>query len=146
MVNYVDPGEFYGVGGVSNRSRRYAPDLAAFDYDAPRRRLALVYFARRDGCWRVERGGGVQSWTELHVVGEMLFGDSPWRSAAVVAVFGRLGSVEAAVAALAPPDVGFAYAFAFEVDLEKPKSGPRAVYRRGMWEPLEAAFYASEAS
>lgn len=113
---------------------------SAFDYDAPRRRLALCYWRPSVGRWCVERGGSHHAWTELHVVGELLFGPSPWRRACVLPVFGRLGSVEAAVSALAEPGPAFAYVFEFEVDPDKRAASVRAKYVRGLWDAAEAAF------
>lgn len=113
----------------------------AFDYDAPRRRLALCYCGRADGVWRVERGADYRAWTDLHVVGELLFGPSPWRRSCVLAVFGRLGSVQAAVSALAEPSPDFAYTFGFEEVEERGKLRLRARRIRGLWQAAEAAYY-----
>lgn len=116
-------------------------DFSRVDHDAPRRRLALVYWSSAEGRWLRERGAGVQGWTELHVVGEALFGPSPWRRSCVLPVYGRLGSVEAAVAALRPPSPSFEYVFEFEL-AEGPRGGSfRVAYVRGLWDSIEAAYW-----
>lgn len=113
----------------------------AFDFDPPRRRLALCYWRPASAAWVIERGSSHHGWTELHVVGEMLFGPSPWRRACVLPVFGRLGSVELAVSRLAAPGAAFSYSFEFEADPDKRAASVRAKYVRGLWEAAEAAFF-----
>jgi len=117
--------------------------FAKFDHDAPRRRLALLTWSARDLAWKVERGSGSHGWTELHVLGEMLFGPSPWRRSCVCRVFGRLGSIEAMAAAKPAPGPSFEYAFAFELDPQSSVSRPkwRATYSPGAWHAVEAAYY-----
>jgi hypothetical protein len=111
------------------------------DFDPPRRRLALCYWSPRERRWLIERGAGVSGWTELHVLGEMLFGPSPWRRSRVLRVFGRLGCVEAAVDGLPEPSVDFLYEFAFEIDPDKVRGAMRAKYSARAWDTVEAAYY-----
>lgn len=113
----------------------------AFDYDAPRRRLALVYWRPDEGRWCVERGGGRRDWSALHVEGELLFGPSPWRRACVILVFGRLGSVEAAVAALPAPGPAFGYEYEWEFVESKGRTSMRAKRAPRMWDAAEAAYF-----
>lgn len=115
--------------------------FTAFDYDAPRRRLALAYWVRADRCWRVFEGGGSAQWSHLHRVGELVFGPSPWARALVLPVFGRLGSVEAAVSALAAPGPDFRYFFELEEVEEGRKTFWRAKRDPRLWEAVEAAYY-----
>lgn len=95
-------------------------DLARFDYDAPRARCALVSWCdeRVDefgevfaGHWRIVQAGDARRLSELHDWGVMFFGEPPWRRSQVVHVVGRLGSIEAAVKALAKPAPDFVYEF-----------------------------------
>lgn len=110
------------------------------DFDAERRRLALCYWSPRERRWLIERAGGFSDWTALHVLGSMLFGDSPWRRSQVLRVFGRLGSVEATVARLVEPSCDFVYDFAFEADPDKARSF-RAKYSARAWDTVEAAYW-----
>lgn len=137
----LDVDSIQALSRSEKEALRFRHLYTEFDFDAPRRRLALVHWVPALGRWCVERGGSSHAWTELHVVGELLFGESPWRAAQVLAVFGRLGSVEAAVAKLPPPGRDFVYCFEFQPD-EKGRAGSvRARYVRGLWEAAEAAFY-----
>lgn len=124
----------------SRVSRFTYRDLDRFDYDPPRRRLALCYWVPAESRWNVYRGSGQQGWTELHVYGELLFGPSPWARACVLAVYGRLGSVEAAVKRLPVPDAASAYYFEFEPDPDSKSGAVRARYVRGLWSAAEADF------
>lgn len=67
-----------------------------------------------EGQWRVIMAGDGRRWSELHDWGVLYFGEPPWRGSQVLRVVGRLGSVEAAVSALAKPGPDFAYAFKYE--------------------------------
>lgn len=113
----------------------------AFDYDAPRRRLALAYWSRAEARWIVERGGSRWDWSELHILGGILFGPSPWARALVLPVFGRLGSVEAAVSGLAAPGPDFGYFFEMEEVVEGRKTFWRAKRDPHLWAAVEAAYY-----
>lgn len=95
-------------------------DLERMDYDPPKERVALVSWrAERVGelgelepaHWHIEMAGDVKRWRELHTWGVLFFGDPPWRRSQVLTVFGRLGSIEAAVKALASPAPEFRYDF-----------------------------------
>lgn len=95
-------------------------DLLRFDYDAPKERVALVSWCDErvdehgevfEGCWRVIMAGEGRRWSELHDWGVLYFGEPPWRRSQVLRVVGRLGSVEAAVKALAKPAPDFVYSF-----------------------------------
>lgn len=95
-------------------------DLQRFDYDAPKERCALVswrlpgvdaFGEARPGHWVIVMAGDAKRWSELHDWGVLHFGDPPWRRSQVIRVVGRLGSVEAAVKALAEPAPDFLYAF-----------------------------------
>lgn len=132
------------IGALSRLDKgalRFRHLETAFDFDPPRRRLALCYWRPGSAAWVTERGSSHHGWTELHVVGEMLFGPSPWRRACVLPVFGRLGSVELAVSSLPAPGPAFSYSFEFEVDADKRVASVRAKYVRGLWEAAEAAYY-----
>lgn len=98
-------------------------DLLRFDYDAPKERVALVSWCDErvdehgevfEGCWRVIMAGEGRRWSELHDWGVLYFGEPPWRRSQVLRVVGRLGSVEAAVKALAKPAPDFVYSFKYE--------------------------------
>lgn len=86
-------------------------DLVRFDYDPPKERVALISWHHAGALWRVIAAGDARRWVELHDLGLVLFGPSPWRSSCVLRVTGRLGSVEAAVSRLGVPDPSFSYAF-----------------------------------
>lgn len=102
-------------------------DLERMDYDPPKDRVALVcwraehvdvYGERVAGHWSIEMAGDVKRWRELHTWGVLLFGDPPWRRSQVISVVGRLGSVEAAVKAMAEPSPDFRYVFDVEADVK----------------------------
>lgn len=97
--------------------------LDRFDYDPPKERAALVVFSPALSAWSIVAADAVSRVEALHRQGCLLFGRPPWRSAAVLRVFGRLGSVEAAVSALARPGADFEYSFAVE-------DGEDPVFRR----------------
>lgn len=117
--------------------RRWS-DLARLDYDAPKERLALVSWCGevvdhfrevRPAHWRVVMAGDASRWSYLHDWGVLCFGPPPWRRSQVLRVVGRLGSVEAAVKALAAPSIDFAYSFAFDEASMRPVE-PAVVSRR----------------
>lgn len=126
------------------REGMFAHYFSRLDFDPPRRRLALCTWSGSRRCWLLERASGVHGWTELHTLGEMLFGESPWRRSLVLRVFGRLGSVEAAVARLAPPSPSFVYEFEFELDVTAARPARRAKYSPHAWAQVEAAYYGED--
>ena len=112
-------------------------DLERMDYDPPKERVALVcwraehvdsYGERIAGHWSIEMAGDHKRWRELHTWGVLLFGDPPWCRSQVISVVGRLGSIEAAVKAMAPPSPEFSYVF--DVDVDVKSSGLAAEERR----------------
>lgn len=112
-------------------------DLERMDFDPPKERCALVSFVAEHvdaygevhaPCWRIQMAGDTNRWRELHTWGVLLFGDPPWRRSQVVRVAGRLGSLEAAVAALPVPGVDFVYSFV--VEEETKRTGLAAAERR----------------
>lgn len=76
--------------------------LSADVFDPPVLRCALVCWRPSEARWIVHaarRGDRLR----LADLGELLCGPGPWAQARIVEVVGRLGCVEAAVAALVPP-------------------------------------------
>jgi len=100
-------------------------DLERFVYDPPKERVALVRWSSASSCWFCERGGDSREWKQLHEFGEVLFGPPPWRRAQVLRVFGRLGSVEACIAALPPCGPDFSYGFEPCPDVRAAAGGSR---------------------
>lgn len=91
-----------------------------YDYDPVVERVGLLTWQGesvdefgevRPGRWSVELSGKAKRLDELHDWGVLLFGPPPWRRSCVIRVSGRLGSLEAAAAALPAPAAGFEYAF-----------------------------------
>lgn len=76
--------------------------LSADVYDPPVFRVALVCWRPSEARWFVQAAsrGDRQRLIDL---GELLCGPQPWAQALIIELVGRLGSVEAAAAALAPP-------------------------------------------
>lgn len=116
-------------------------DLERMEYDPAKERCALVVWRAEcvdehgevfAGHWHIEMSGDVKRYYELHTWGVLLFGDPPWRRSQVISVFGRLGSVEAAVKALSAPGEDFVYAFSLDDETLKnglSQAGKRAEVR-----------------
>ena len=86
--------------------------VEGFDFDPPRERCALLSWSAASG-WSVVGAGSSSRHLELQDLGALLFGAPPWRRATVIRVLGRLGSIEAAAAALPAPGPDFLYSFEF---------------------------------
>lgn len=101
-------------------------DLDRFDYDPPKERCALVSWRDESvdedgevhaGFWKIIQAGDSRRFSELHDYGVLFFGEPPWRRSCVVSVFGRLGSLEAAVKARVAPSDDFVYSFDYKMPL-----------------------------
>lgn len=112
--------EFSAAIADEDEERFVRSDLERFDYDPPKERCALVSWCSATvndfgetvaPFWRVIMAGDAKRWNALHEWGVLNFGEPPWRGSQVVRVVGRLGSLERAVAALAPPGPEFVYEF-----------------------------------
>lgn len=126
LIGLAEFEAMFDAGKLDTLTRK---DLDRLDYDPPKERVALVSWCaeRSDddgevfpGFWRVVMAGDGRRFDELHDWGVLQFGKPPWKRSAVVRVVGRLGSVEAFVAAMAEPGPSFVYDFQF-VEGERPK-------------------------
>lgn len=114
-------------------------DLERFDYDPPKERCALVTWEPLVRRWCVLRGGDAKRLDDLHDEGVLLFGPPPWRRSAIVFVVGRLGSVEAFVAAMAEPGPDFVYEFLWkQPEVLRGRDGAPRMSRRSRAPPSGA--------
>lgn len=112
--------EFAAAVAAEEVERFTFGDLDRFDYDPPKMRVALVSWIGEfvdewgevhSPRWSLIAGREARELPKLQDYGRMLFGDPPWKRSQILEVIGRLGSVEAAIAALVPPGTEFRYDF-----------------------------------